>query len=164
MPKGKIPKEKIIADVLIFAVHKEESAIRFYSRLAEQIQDAEATLVFLNLARDEGIHRQTLEQWWRNQFNKPFPFDINMVDERKAEIDSQAGALAALDLALEAEEASAKHYVALAKLTKDKKLAKLCTRLADEEWGHFETINAEKNAIIESFYWFDVDHSAYLED
>jgi len=159
-----MPKGKNVEDVLIFAVHKEESAIRFYSRLAEQIEDAEATLVFLNLARDEGIHRQTLEQWWKDTFNKPFPFDINLVEERKAEIDSQAGALAALELALESEEASAKHYETLAKLTRDRKLSKLCKRLSEEEWGHFETINAEKNAIIETFYWFDVDHSAYLED
>ena len=159
-----MPKGRKIEEVLVYAVHREESGIRFYSRLAEQIQDAEATLVFLNLARDEGVHRQTLEQWWKDEFNKPFPFDIRLVEEHKTEIDSQAGALAALELALESEEASAKYYEELAKASKDKKLAKLCQRLADEEWGHYETINAEKNAIIETFYWFDVDHSAYLED
>lgn len=151
-------------EMLIFAVHKEESARRFYARLADEIKNKEASQIFLHLAEDENRHRQLLEKWWLESFDVSFPFDEKQVEKRAVEISRQTGALAALELAISAEKQAAEHYEHAAKNSQDESIIKLCKKLAQEEWGHFETLQAEKSSVIGSFYWFDVDNSAYVED
>lgn len=151
-------------ELLIFAIHKEESAHRFYQRLAATIQNSDAARVFADLAIDEADHRRHLQARWSAVSSDLFPFDEERIDLRSPVIQKQAGAVQALDLALDAEASAAKFYEQTALESQDPTLRRLCADLAKQEWVHFETISAEKNAIIESFYWFDVDHSAYVED
>jgi len=153
-----------IEQVLIQAIHKEESAHRFYLKLAGLIKNPEGAKIFTALAGDEAGHRQKLETWWAKSVQRDFPFSEDLVTPISAEVDTQTGAVAALDLALDAERKAANAYEQLATETDDEQLRKLCKQLAQEEWGHFDTISAEKNAIIDSYYWFDVDNTAYVED
>jgi len=151
-------------ELLSYAIHKEESAHRFYRSLAETIQNPEAAHVFADLAVDEANHRRQLEKLWNSISPKPFKIEEKKIDVRHPVIHKQAGAVQALDLALDAETAAAKFYELTSQSSQDPALRRLSVELAKQEWGHYETLSAEKNAIIESFYWFDMEYSAYVED
>jgi len=150
--------------LLLEAVHREQEAHEFYSRLAKRISNKEGARTFAKLAEDEAGHRRQLESWWREQFREALPFDPARVKKPRLVLARRAGALAALELALEREETAARRYESLVGETDNAALKKICRTLAKQEWGHFETIKAEISAVTGNFYWFDVDRTAYLED
>jgi len=149
----------------VLAVHREEESNRFYSMLAEKIKNPEGALTFQNLAQDEIKHRQILLTWWESRFREAFPFSEDRIEAPAVSVDDQTGALDALELALEFEQQAMDLYEQLAVTAGgDKDLVKICRDLAKEEWGHFNTLSAERNAIMGAFYWYDIDHAAPLED
>lgn len=150
--------------LIIEAVHKEQAAHELYRSLAERIRNQEGAHTFAKLAEDEAGHRRQLEKWWDAQYQEALPFDGAKIKKPKLVVDEQSDAQAALELALEREEISARHYETLAGQTRNAELKKLCKELARQEWGHFEIIKAEISAITGNFYWFDVDRTGYLED
>ena len=54
--------------------------------------------------------------------------------------------------------------VLLVELVDDAKFRKLFDRLAEEEHGHFEILQAEKDAISGNYHWFSIGSSAEMED
>ena len=150
--------------VLIEAVHREQSAHELYALLADTIPNREGAKTFAALAKDEADHRRLLEAWWRQRYADPFPFDSALVASREVTVDNRTGALEALAIALEYEEKSARSYEALAAATDNSELRRLCTDIAAQEWGHFETLEAEINALTGDFYWYDVGRAGHVED
>jgi rubrerythrin len=150
--------------VLAEAIYREEQAHRFYGDLAAKIKNPDGAKTFTNLARDESGHREKLEGWFLQLVGEPFDFDDAQVEPIVLSVDKQTAAMEALDLALEAEEKAAKRYERLAKEASDDGFKELCNSLAAEEWGHFETISAEKQTLADEFYWFDIDYAAHVED
>jgi rubrerythrin len=150
--------------LLVEAVHKEQAAFELYDRLSKTIKNAEGAETFAGLARDEIGHRHLLEDWWRKKFAEPFPFDPKAVDKPKLAVDTQAGAVDALEIALEREKRAATLYEALHLSAADLDLKKLCHELAEQEWGHFATIRAEIAAVTGDFYWLDIDYAGHVED
>jgi hypothetical protein len=52
----------------------------------------------------------------------------------------------------------------MAQTASNEKFAELCQELAEQEWGHYATINAERQAVSGNFYWFDMDRTGFVED
>lgn len=160
MTENRIELMKLLAE----AIYREQSAWLLYSELSSKIGNPEGKKTFAALAKDEGGHRSKLEDWYREMFGEAFLFQEDKTEKVEVSIEDQTGALAALDLALEAEKKAAKRYEALAFAAPSEQFAGLCKDLAAEEWGHFETINAEKHSIMDAFYWYDMDYGAHMED
>lgn len=150
--------------VLREAVHREQGAYELYLRLAALIDNPEGAKIFKHLAADEAGHRERLEQWWHKRHGEAFPFDPGEVGAREVEIGGRADALDALEFASQYEQTAAKMYEAMAAATTDKELRAICRELAEQEWGHFETLRAEISAVTGDFYWFDIDTTGHVED
>jgi rubrerythrin len=159
---GAIPSE--MQKVLKEAIYREEEAHRFYLDLAAKIKNPDGAKTFSNLAEDEKGHRGKLEGWYKELSGDAFVFDEGEVEPIAFSVDEQAAAMDALDVALMAEEKAAKGYESLAKNAPDDRFSSLCKSLADEEWGHYETISAEKQVLADEFYWFDIDFARHVED
>ena len=153
-----------IGKILSEAIYKEQSASDLYAALADRIQDPDGKSTFATLASDERNHRTLLEGWWGDRFGAAFAFDASKVKKIKVVVADQAGAMEALDLALDAERRAAEEYESLATSVSDPVLVKLTRELAEQEWGHFETLTAEKAAVADSFHWFDIDFAGHMED
>lgn len=153
-----------LRQVLADAIYAEQSAHRLYRALADAISNAEGKRTFITLAKDEKGHRVKLEGWWKDRFGSDFEFDEANVDVCAVAVENQSGAVDALDLALDAEKRAATNYEQLAANSSDPHLTGLCRELAAQEWGHFEIIQAEKQAVTEAFHWFDIDFAGHVED
>ena len=69
-----------------------------------------------------------------------------------------------IDLAIEAELSASKFYRAGAENSNDPQMRSLYKELADEEFGHYESLQAEKDALGGNYYWFGYDDSSPMEE
>jgi len=145
-----------IKQVLMKAIYREQSAHDFYHELSGRIEDPDGARIFSNLAGDEAVHRRKLEGWWEDKFDGAFQFDAPRVKPIKVVVSKKVDALAALELALQAESEAAHEYESIAKSTEDEGLKEICSTL--------ETINAEIQSISDAFYWFDIDLAGHMEE
>jgi rubrerythrin len=150
--------------LLIEAAHREIAAFELYERLSKRIENPEGAETFAKLARDEVGHRERLAAWWTRKFGGTLPIDPKAVEPAKIKIDTKAGAVDALELALAREKDSAVLYESLAKGVSDEDLRALCRDLSEQEWGHFNLIRAEIAAVTGDFYWFDIDYAGHVEE
>ncbi len=148
----------------IEAVCREQAAFDLYDRLSKSIKSAEGAETFAKLAKDEIGHRKLLEEWWAKQFGALPPIDPGAVEKIEIAIDTQSGAVDALELALAHEKTAATLYEAMAIDAGDDRLRGLCQALAEQEWGHFAIVRAEIAAVTGDFYWLDVDYAGHVED
>lgn len=156
-----------IKDAISKAIYAEIGAMNFYSRMAEKIGNEEGSGKFRQLSSDEKGHRDTLKGWYSRLFGAEF---AESEDELKRSeigdipINEMAGAMGALDIAIEAEAKANDFYSAHAEKADDPELKKMFERLAEQEKGHYDLLTAERNALTGGFYWFDIDSSGFLED
>ena len=47
---------------------------------------------------------------------------------------------------------------------REEELINLFLSLSEEELGHYNLLQAEKNSLIDAFYWFDMDSTTFMED
>lgn len=153
-----------LKELLSLAIYNEEAAKDLYSRLAKSIKNPEGVKTFERLAGDEGQHRIKLEGWYKGYFSESFQFDPAKMKRFEYSLDAQADALDALNCALDAEKKAAENYTAMGENAPDEEFADLCSELAEQEWGHFETLNAEIQAVTNQFYWMDIDYAGHVED
>ncbi|MDD3643331.1 MAG: ferritin family protein [Candidatus Krumholzibacteria bacterium] len=156
-----------IRDALSRAIYAEIGASNFYARMASRIANPEGSRRFEELAGDERGHRETLEGWYERLVGEAFEVDEGAI--RASEIGDipiadRAGALEALDIAIEAESKARTFYLEQARRARDAGLREMFERLADQEQGHYDLLGAERNAIVGGFYWFDMDSAGFLED
>jgi len=149
------------------AIYREIGARNFYRRISEEIKNAEGAQKFAQLSEDEDGHRVKLEAWFERLVGDRFSARNDKVEQseiRGIKLDEQTGALEALNLAIEAEAKAREFYAERAKKTEIPELKKLFDNLSEEEAGHFNLLEAERNSIIGGFYWFDLDSTSFLED
>ena len=149
------------------AIYKEIGARDFYRKIGDRITNNEGKEKFLQLSADEDGHRIKLESWLK----KLYDVDFVAAPERTAQseiecvrLDEKAGALEALNIAIEAEARANEFYSKQAGKTDNPELKALFMKLADEENGHYNLLEAERNSLIGGFYWFDIDSTSFLED
>ena len=149
------------------AIYAEIGAMNFYSRMAAKIENDEGSGKFAQLSEDEKSHRDTLKGWYSRLFETEFVESeekIKISEIGDIPISGQAGAIEALDIAIEAESKANDFYLAEAEKAEDPELKKMFESLAQQEKGHYDLLSAEKNALTGGFYWFDMDSSGFLED
>jgi rubrerythrin len=156
-----------LRDAISRAIYAEIGAMNFYSRIAGEIENKAGSSRFIQLSEDEKGHRDTLKGWYSRLFETEFVADeetIKSAEISGIEINREAGAIEALDIAIEAESKANDFYMAEAEKAEDPELKKMFESLADQEKGHYDLLTAEKNALTGGFYWFDMDSSGFLED
>lgn len=156
-----------LREAITRAIYAETGAMNFYARMAESIDNPEGKGRFEQLSADERGHRDTLVSWFTRLFDSEFTEDAE--EARRSEIgevsiSGQAGAIEALDLAIDAEKKAREFYLAEREKAADPGLKKMFGDLADQEKGHFDLLSAERNALTGGFYWFDMDSTQFLED
>lgn len=156
-----------LKDAISRAIYAEIGAMNFYSRMAAKIENDEGSGKFAQLSKDEKGHRDTLMGWYSRLFETEFienEKEIKSSEISEIQISGQAGAIEALDIAIEAESKANDFYLAEAEKAGDPELKKMFESLAEQEKGHYDLLTAEKNALTGGFYWFDMDSSGFLED
>jgi rubrerythrin len=156
-----------LKDAISRAIYAEIGAMNFYSRMADSIENKEGSSRFEQLSGDERGHRDTLKEWYTRLFETEFVEDEQAIKDSEIsglEIRKEAGAIEALDIAIEAESKANDFYLAEAEKAEDPELKKMFESLAQQEKGHYDLLTAEKNALTGGFYWFDMDQSGFLED
>ena len=160
-------QEDKLKEALGRAIYREIGAGNIYKRLADTIKNPKGKEKFGQISRDEEAHRVKLESWFKKLFNEDFIIDAEELKHSEIEdiyIKELTGALGALDIAIEAESKAIGFYSDQAEGTDIPELKKLFSNLADEERGHYNLLQAERQSIIGGFYWFDMNSTLFMED
>lgn len=153
--------------ILAGAIYREIGARNFYKQISGAIQNAEGKERFKRLSSDEERHRVKLEGWYKKLFDAKFVADRKELAEAEIKgvhVGKKAGAMEALDLAIQAEMKAEEFYAKQAEAVAQPEFKELLLKLSGEEHGHYELLLAERNSFIGGFYWFDMDSSQFLED
>ena len=165
-----IPNISSGKELLKRAIKGEHDGLRFYSYLAEKATNPEAKRKLMGLASDETRHQALLEKLYKSLYHEDvgeLPAEgINALakyfDGSKAK--GKHSEVQFIDLAIEAELSASKFYRAGAENSNDPQMRSLYKELADEEFGHYESLQAEKDALGGNYYWFGYDDSSPMEE
>jgi len=156
--------------LLKHAIRSEIDGRRFYTFLAEKTANPDAKRKLNNLARDEKRHEATLYKIFKKQYNE----DVGDIPEKGIGVLSQFfGDLKAqegksevqyIDLAIQAELAATSFYKDSAQSASDAEIKEIYQDMADEEFRHYESLQAEKAALGGNYYWFGFEGDAPMED
>jgi len=166
MMKGDIASGK---ELLKRAIKGEQDGLRFYKYLAEKATNPDAKRKLQGLASDEVRHEKTLIDLYKDLFKEEVgelpEKGINALakffDGSKAK--GKTSEMEFIELAIEAELSATNFYKEGAKTIEDPVLIKICKELAEEEYRHFEILQAEKESLSGNYYWFGYDEGAPME-
>jgi rubrerythrin len=162
--EGEIKAEVSSLDALSLAIYNEQSAFDFYTKLTDIIKNPSGKEKFKFLASDEKRHRELLEKHYTKiSGGKEFPFDPNKVKIIQVEVNDNTTASEALDIGIKAEKEAYQFYSRSAESSKDPEAKKMFLMLAGEEDKHYNVLMAEKQALINQFYWFSLDTPGMME-
>lgn len=162
--EGKIKPEMEALEALSMAIYNEQSACDFYTKLSETIKNQSGKEKFKFLASDERRHRELLEKHYKKiAGGKEFLFNPGKVKKINVEIMNNTTASEALDIGIKAEKEAYEFYSKSADETKDPDAKKMFLMLAEQEDRHFNILMAEKQALINQFYWFSLDTPGIME-
>jgi len=163
------PRKNQIAMILKKAIKGEEDGLHFYSLLAERATHAEAKRKLEGLRDDEVRHKVTLVALYRKhvggEIGKLPAHGINALRKvfAKGHLDSRNTEMDFINLAIEAELAATKYYREQRNLIADPQFKDIFDQLAEEEHGHFELLQAEKDALSGNYNWFQYGDSSPME-
>ncbi|NIM98308.1 MAG: hypothetical protein GTO24_09600 [candidate division Zixibacteria bacterium] len=162
--EGKIKPEAEALEALSLAIYNEQSAFDFYTKLSDTIKNQSGKEKFKFLAADEKRHRELLEGHYKKvSGGKEFPFDSTKVKTIKVEVRDDTTASEALDMGIKAEKEAYEFYKKSAEESRDPDAKKMFLMLAEQEDRHFNLLMAEKQALIDQFYWFSLDTPGMME-
>jgi rubrerythrin len=162
--EGEIKKEISELEALSLAIYNEQSAFDFYTNLVNAIKNLSGKEKFKFLASDEKRHRELLEKYYTKvSGGEEFHFDPNRVKKIKVEIRDDVTASEALDIGIKAEKEAYEFYRRNAEGSKDQEAKNMFLMLAGEEDKHYNVLMAEKQALIDQFYWFSLDTPGIME-
>lgn len=142
-------QNSMLLDILKEAISIEIYGIEYYSIFSELVPDENTKAIFRGLSRDEGEHKELLEEEYRKVSGKLI--DIRVLDEENRERARRIfpESLApinitetkdALKLGIRTEERSIEFYSKSAKQTDIKSSKDLFSELVHFEEGHKETL------------------------
>ncbi len=157
-------------ELLKRAIKGEQDGQRFYIYVAGKATNPEAQRKLTRLAEDEKRHEATLIGIYQKVYHEKVGelpkeginvlarfLDTSRIKELKTEMQF-------IDLAIQAELAATKFYKESIPGAESPELKKLYQDLADEEYGHFELLQAEKDALGGNYYWFGYDENSPMEE
>lgn len=151
-------------EALSLAIYNEQFAFDFYTKLADTIKNPSGKEKFKFLASDEKRHRELLEKYYTQVTGgQKFPFDPAKVKKIQVEVKDSTTAYEALDIGIRAEKEAYEFYTKNAKSSKDREAKKMFLMLAGEEDKHYNILMAERQALIDQFYWFSLDTPGIME-
>jgi len=159
-----------IAATLKTAMRGEEDGFHFYDLVAQKATNTEAKRKLEGLRDDEIRHMETLKGFYAKyiggEVGKLPEKGLSVLTEvfRKGRIHELKTEMEYINLAIEAELAATKFYQQERSLIDDEDFSKVLDQLADEEHGHFELLQAEKDALGGNYSWFGYDLGAPMED
>jgi len=161
--EGKLKSTIKSLEALSLAIYNEQSAFDFYTSLSLVIKNESGKEKFKFLASDEKRHRRLLEDYYKRTTHEAFPFDPDQVKKIRVEVRDNTSASEALDIGIKAEKEAYEFYSNNAKTTSDPDARKMFLMLAEQEDRHFNILLAEKQALIDQFYWFSLDTPGIME-
>lgn len=172
--EGKHMEEKK-EEALKRAIEMEVEGKRFYLQAAEKSQSLLARRVFEELAREEDLHIQKIQEIydrlkrekalgeWITSVADPSKlkkvFQESLVEQAKASSDD----LEALRFALDREEKSAKYYVDLVGETSDPHERRFYLTLSHEERGHYLEIMDSIEYLTDPVGWLRLQEKGGLD-
>jgi len=161
--EGEMKSEMNALEALSLAIYNEQSAFDFYANLSQIIKNESAKEKFKFLASDEKRHREILEAYFLKVYQKPFLFDPLKVKSIGVEVRDNTTASEALDIGIKAEKEAYNFYHTNADSSSDPDAKKMFSMLAEQEDRHFNILMAEKQALMDQFYWFSLDTPGIME-
>ncbi len=162
-------KEQIGA-ALKRGIKGEEDGYRFYDIAAKKATNPDAKRKLEGLRDDEVGHKKVLIEL----YEKHVGGEVGTLPDKglsaltevfsKGQVDQMKNEMEFINLAIEAELAATKFYQDERDLVDDAEFKKILDGLADEEHGHYELLQAEKDALAGNYSWFGYDTGAPLED
>jgi rubrerythrin len=162
--------KKRIAEILKTAIKGEEDGYNYYNYLVGKATNPEAKKKLEVLRDDEVRHKRTLREMYKTYVGGEIGelpdkglgalsqvFKNGRIDQLKSEMEF-------INLAIEVELATSKYYQKERNLVDDPEFEKIFDQLAEEEYNHYQILQAEKDALGGNYYWFGLDNSAPLED
>jgi rubrerythrin len=164
------PKKKKLGDILKKAIKGEEDGLQFYRLLAKRAANPDAKRKLEGLRDDEIRHKATLMGMYRKmvggEIGKLPARGINALRKvfARGHLDTRKTEMDFILLAIEAELAATKFYREQQALMQEPEFVDIFDQLADEEHGHFELLQAEKDALSGNYNWFAYGDAAPMED
>ena len=162
------PKQEI-AQIIKFGIKTEIEGQNFYSTLAQKIVRPDARKKIEQLAADETNHERRLRTLYSKVVGGE-PSDLPAQglgifrdafgDKPLAEKDT----FRLIELAMEAERLSAKHYKAGEDKAADRDIRDVFAELVAEEDSHYHLLAAERESLRGHTDWFSYDGSAMMEE
>jgi rubrerythrin len=157
-------------ELLKRAIKGEYDGLRFYTYLTEKTVNADARNKLSGLASDEKRHVAILENMFKQLYKEEVGelpkeginalakfFDGSKAKDKHTEMQF-------IDLAIEAELAATQFYRNGAETASEQEVKKLYQELADEEFRHYESLQAEKSALGGNYFWFGYGESSPMEE
>ena len=128
-----------VEEILDFAIAREEQASKFYTDLAQEMENPETRKVFENFAKEELAHKVRLEQVKQGEVVIK-PESVRSLDIADYVVDVELKAdmsyINTLVVAMKKEKAAYRLYLDLAAVAEDEELTDMFLLLAQEEAKH----------------------------
>ncbi len=160
---------KQIEDIIKIGIKTEIEGQHFYSTLAQQVKNPDSRKKIESLAMDEVNHERTLRALYKKFVGKDVSelpaeglaiFKNAFGDRPLAEADK----FRMIELAMEAERLTAKHYKDGEAKATDPQTRKVFAELTAEEDGHYDMLAAEREALRGNINWFSYEGSGMMEE
>lgn len=156
-------------DLLKQAIVAEIDGQKFYTFLAAKTTQPEAKRKLENLAQDEVRHEAALIKLYKDIYDEDVS-DLPSVGVgvlatffAKNRDREDLNEMQYIDMAIEAELAATNFYKEGAKNAPSEDVKKLCAGMAEEEFRHYESLQAEKEALGGNHFWFGYGDGAPME-
>jgi rubrerythrin len=158
-----------IAHIIAFGIKTEIEGQNFYSTLAKKIVNPDARKKIEQLAADEVNHERRL----RNLYVKCLGSEATELPAQGLGIFKDAfgdkplsgkDTFRLIELAMEAERLSAKHYKSGEDKASDREIREVFAELVAEEDSHYALLAAERESLRGHTDWFSYDGSAMMEE
>lgn len=151
------------------AIRSEIDGRRFYEFLADKTKNPDAKRKLTTLAQDERRHESILYRIYKKKFGE----EVDKVPEKGVGVLSEffshpekhegLNEVQYIEMAIKAELAATEYYKSEAKNAEDDETKQIFTRMAEEEFNHYESLEAEKSAIGGNYFWFEFGESRPME-
>ena len=149
-------KFESVADILHFAISKEQASRQFYLDLASQMEDSTTKSVFLAIAKQEEKHEESIKLEVVKQGYTLYSVETEGAVEsdyqwqEQLELNEDAKRMSyadALMVAIQKERAAFQLYTQLISMTQDMTFRKVLLELAEEEMRHVIQFEREYDSV-----------------
>ncbi|MCK4395348.1 ferritin family protein [candidate division WOR-3 bacterium] len=156
-----------VVEAIKIAIQMEKDGRRFYEECVKKTENQLGKEMFESLVQDEITHLNTFQKMfntiteteeWR-EFAEVSP-KVGKIPIFEGEIEKKADAnpsdLDAIRIAMDNERKSIDHYRKAANEAEDPLAVKIFNKIREEEEYHYDPLQAQRDYLTKSGFWFDV--------